>query len=665
MVKLVKEACKFRFCTESLSFFERMEKILFLPQRLRFIGILSIILLTISFLTRLVLLFYSSSQLEWTLLNVAGIFSIGFFYDVINASYFIALPAVLYLILPERFFSKAYSTFITFFIFFILTFILLFNAVAEYFFWDEFTARFNFIAVDYLVYTSEVIGNIRQSYPIEWIIAGILVLSIGITYGFNSFLKKAVKESLSTSTRVTVGLLFLLLPTAAFVGVDSRFHNFSANSYANELAANGMYELFAAYRTNELSYEQFYPHIKDEEAIRLVLKSLLGKNTASQEDPYSIEHNVSAEEPEKKLHVILISVESLSAEFLAHHGCTKKMTPFLDSLSKYSLLFTNLYATGTRTVRGLEALSLGIPPTPGQSIVRRPNNENLFSLATVFNQKGYESKYIYGGYGYFDNMNYFFSNNGYEVVDRSALRDDEIDYENIWGVADENLFSLALKEIDKSVAKNKFSFAHIMTTSNHRPYTYPEGRIDIPSHTSRIGAVRYTDFAIGKFIREARQKPWYANTLFIITADHCASSAGKTQLPVEKYKIPMLLFSPKHIQAGTETALMSQVDIPPTILALLHFKYKSNFFGHDIFTTKEVDQRAFISTYQALGYLKKDSLVILLPTKKPSIWLLDNNNQPTSKLVEKPGLYPAEKEAISWYQAASYEFKHGKLKAGK
>src|SRR4029077_14863388 len=178
--------------------------------------------------------------------------------------------------------------------------------------------------------------------------------------------------------------------------------------------------------------------------------------------------------PEKKLNVVLISVESFSADFMQMFGNTENITPYLDSLAQHSLVFTNLYATGTRTVRGLEALSLCVPPTPGQSIVRRPNNENLFSLGRVFAEKGYETKYIYGGYGYFDNMNYFFANNGYEVADRSRLSDNEIDYENIWGVADENLFTLATREIENTLAKGKPAFAHIMTTSNHRPYTYPE-----------------------------------------------------------------------------------------------------------------------------------------------------------------------------------------------
>ena len=144
------------------------------------------------------------------------------------------------------------------------------------------------------------------------------------------------------------------------------------------------------------------------------------------------------------------------------------------------MLFTRLYATGTRTVRGLEALALSLPPTPGHSVVKRPNNENLHTIGEVFADKGYEPIYLYGGYGYFDNMEHFFGSNGYTFIDRSAIADKaDIHYENIWGVADEDLFTLTLRELDKRHAAGRPFFAHVMTTSNHRPFTYPAGRVDI------------------------------------------------------------------------------------------------------------------------------------------------------------------------------------------
>ncbi len=627
-------------------------------QRAGILLLLFILLISISTVTRILLTVKSFSEVDFTVLNEIGIFFLGLCYDLINAIYF-SLPLILYLwLVPEKLYKKKWHRFVLYLLFFIFSFLLIFNGVAEWLFWDEFNVRFNFIAVDYLVYTTEVIGNIRQSYPLEGIIVLVTLGSVFLVFLIRSRIKSSTTHYIPFKERSKyVGYYAILFFVILFL-VTSKYHHFSKNEYVNELAANGLYELFAAYRNNELDYEQFYKAIGNEQAFDLTRQYI---KTPEAEfinaDKFSIMRKIVNPGPEKKLNVVLISVESFSADFMKLFGNTEGITPFLDSLSDHSLVFTNLYATGTRTVRGLEALSLCVPPTPGQSIVRRPNNENLFSLGKVFREKGYASQYLYGGYSYFDNMGYFFGHNNYQVVDRSALNDDEIDYENIWGVADENLFDLVIKEMDtKSIVKPVF--AHVMTTSNHRPFTYPEGRIDIPSHTSRGGAVKYTDFAIGQFIKHASQKAWFNNTVFVIVADHCASSAGKTELPVNKYHIPMLVYSPGNVQPGKMTRLMSQIDIGPTLLGMLNFSYTSNFFGYDIFKLEQGRERAFISTYQNLGYLKDGKLVVLSPQFKVDSFVLSENLESLNK-VNDPLLV---NEAVAWYQSASYSFKHGLMK---
>jgi phosphoglycerol transferase MdoB-like AlkP superfamily enzyme len=629
-----------------------------LSHRFGLIFLLISILATISFLTRIALLAKSYSNVDFTLLNVLGIFLVGLFYDIINASYFI-IPTVLYVwLMPDRFYRKARHRFILYGLVGFFIFMLLFNSVSEWFFWDEFNTRFNFIAVDYLVYTTEVLGNIRQSYPIELIIIAILILSAAVVFLLKPSIKLAVDSSLQFRKRSVFAIGLLALPVFFFFTVNTKLRQFSKNAYVNELSSNGMYELFAAYLNNELDYEQFYKKIDNAEAFREI-RSLLNTSDSefSNNETIALERKITNDSAEKKLNVVLVSVESLSADFMTAFGNENNITPNLDSLAQHSLFFTKLYATGTRTVRGLEALSLCIPPTPGQSIVRRPNNENLFSLGKVFNAKGYESKYIYGGYGYFDNMNYFFANNGYNVRDRNVIDEKEIVYENVWGVADENLFTLAQREIESTLASGKPVFAHVMTTTNHRPFTYPDGRIDIPSHTSREGAVKYTDYAIGRFIKECSKKPWFDNTVFIIVADHCASSAGKTELPVNKYHIPMMMYSPKNIAPGKMERLMSQIDIGPTLLGLLNFSYSSKFFGYDIFELEPGRERIFISTYQSLGFIKEDKLIILYPQQKVKAFQIKDFATSTLEpiSVDKNLL----KEAITWYESASYAFKNG------
>jgi phosphoglycerol transferase MdoB-like AlkP superfamily enzyme len=615
------------------------------------------ILIFISMITRATFLMYSFQNVDVSLLNIAGIFIIGFFYDFINATYFI-IPLLIYTwLIPTKQYTKMWNRYILYGLFFVLTYILLFNAIAEWFFWEEFNTRFNFIAVDYLVYTTEVLGNIQESYPIGWIIAGITVACAMLVYRSIDHIETQDAMPLGFGKRSILAGGFIALPILFFFTINTRLHHFSSNAYANELAGNGMYELFAAYRNNELCYDQFYKKLKNEESFGEIKKLLKTSETTYISDKsFDITRMVKHDGPEKKLNVVLISIESLSAEFMNTFGSTKGITPFLDSLASQSLLFTQLYATGTRTVRGLEALSLCVPPTPGQSIVRRPHNEHLFSLGKVFEEKGYESKFIYGGYGYFDNMGYFFSNNEYEVVDRNKLKDEEIDYENIWGVADENLFSLAEKEIGLTVAAGKPVFAHVMTTSNHRPFTYPNGRIDIASGTGRDGAVKYTDYAIGKFIRSCSHKDWFNNTVFVIIADHCASSAGKTELPIHKYHIPLLIYSPANIQPARMERLMSQIDLGPTLLGLLNFSYTSKFYGYDMFSLEPGRERAFISTYQSLGYVKNNKLIVLSPQQKLDTYQVNLDGE----LQRQEGNDAAlTREAIAWYQSASYAFSNG------
>ncbi len=631
-----------------------------LSHRFSLLALMISLQLLISLTIRTALLIKSASNIEFTPGNFVGIYIIGLCFDLINASYFI-IPFVVYLwLVPNRIFAKPWHHYLTYGVFYFFIAALLFDAVSEWFFWDEFSARFNFIAVDYLVYTTEVIGNIRQSYPIEWIVVLILVIALTIVYFLRPYIDLSSSYSIRFKHRTVLALGLLSLPVIFYFSVNNKMHKFSNNAYVNELSGNGLYELFAAYLNNELDYEQFYSNNEGEKSFELI-KPLLATSESKflNSTPRSIERDITNVGEEKKLNVVLISIESFSADFMGSFGNQQGITPFLDSLVNHSMTFTKLYATGTRTVRGLEALSLCIPPTPGQSIVRRPQNENLFSLGQVFKEKGYETKYIYGGYGYFDNMGYFFSNNGYEVVDRQKIPDEEIVYENVWGVADENLFTLAEREIDSTYKRGKPVFAHIMTTSNHRPFTYPEGRIDIPSHTNREGAVKYTDYAIRKFFNEVKSKPWFENTLFIITADHCASSAGKTELPVNKYHVPMLIYAPHHVTPGKMERLMSQIDIGPTVLGMLNFSYKSKFFGYDIFKLEEGRERIFISTYQSLGYLKNDKLVILNPQKSVSTYKPDYEKGTAVKIENDQALI---EEAIAWYQTASYAFSHELLK---
>ncbi|MDR2598431.1 MAG: LTA synthase family protein [Holosporales bacterium] len=567
---------------------------------------ISISFVVVNFILRIVLFCISG---ECTIIEMLSSIMVGILSDVVVLIYLSP-----FVILTSYLASKRKNAVIIWH--FKWFFFCIFTAIAEFLFWQEFESRFNFIAVDYLIYTREVIGNIAESYNIPIILLVTAVVSICIAKLLPLPIYSRFKWM---SFNAAIALMCLV-----FWGFDSSMLEFSENRYANEISKNGLYEFFSACWHNDLPFERFYITGNQD-----VLTKSLRHDIQSDEKNSSflrgdgIARYIKSHSQEKKLNVVLIMVESLTAEFLEHFGNRANLTPNIDRLFDRSMLFTNIIATGTRTVYGLAAVNLSIPPIPGNSIIRRKNNENLSTIGSILRDHGYICKFVYGGYGYFDNMNYFFENNGYDVIDRFKIDEKNITFSNAWGICDEDLFEVVLKEADESLEAKKPFFLMVMTTSNHRPYTYPDGKIDIPSKTGRTGGVKYTDFAIGKFIDAAMRRKWFDDTVFIITADHTAGSAGKITLDPTRYHIPLLIYSPKHVRPRQIHTLASQIDIGPTLLAILNMSYRSQFFGHDILSTSF--GRAFISNYQQVGYLTDSDLCILKPIKHSEIYTRNGN----------------------------------------
>lgn len=623
----------------------------FLP-RSRFLLLFTALVLGLALLTRLAMALSTGLQ-SLPLAYWPGAFLHGLWFDLLTVTVLATPLLMLRALCPQRLRNSRLYGPLRLLLFFAASFLLLFGAVAEWTFWDEFQTRFNFIAVDYLIYTQEVIANIFESYPVASIISALALLAAALTWALRRQLAEHSTAPSSPRQRLALLGVALALPFIAFRlgNIDHMQH--ADNMFANELAGNGLMTFAAAFRRNELDYDRFYRTLPAAEAAAILQRLEVRQPTSS-----SVEGSNTFLLRRPK-NVVLVSVESLSAKYLGVFGNAEGLTPELDRLAAEGLLLGRLYATGTRTVRGLEALSLGTPPIPGQSIVRRPGNEHLSTLGGLLVRAGYESQFIYGGYGYFDNMNAYFAGNAYRVVDRKDFPETSVVFENAWGVADESLFTNALAEADRAHAAGKPFFSHVMTTSNHRPFTYPDGRIDIPSPGKRRGAVKYTDFAIGQFIEAARSKPWFADTLFVITADHCASAAGKTRLPVEGYRIPAIFYGPQIIRPGRDDRLLSQIDIPPTLLEMLGQPGQENFFGRSILHPMPGGERALISNYQELGYLKGDVLTVLGPRRRAEAFHIDaQSGEATAQAIDGELLA----EAIAYYQQAAKAFSDGALK---
>ena len=628
-----------------------------LRQRFRPLWWLAICYVLIGAVTRIALLFMAGGGVPHNPLYWVYAFGVGLVYDLIVFGY-VSWPLVLFLwLMPQRAYVSRAGQWALYALAAILLFWLMFVGASELVFWGEFGTRFNFIAVDYLVYTTEVIGNIRESYPLGTWLSLLALATVVIVW----ISRRGLRTS-DTGTRFLqrgkVVLVWLLITVITAVAFKGTYKDRTDNNYVNELSGNGIFEFFAAFRSSHLDYSRFYRTLPDDEAFKRVRELIkTPEATYVSDDPRDLTREIRHAGPEKHLNVVLISVESLSADFLKEFGSKRDITPNLDALIGQSMFFDNLYANGTRTVRGLEALSLSVPPTPGDSIVKAHNNENLLSVADVFNDRGYQSDFVYGGYGYFDNMNYFFAHNGYRTVDRNDIgKNDVIHHENVWGVADEDLYTLALKQMDEANAQGKPFFLHIMTTSNHRPFTVPANRVPQKNGT-REAAVAYTDWSIADFIKRAQAKPYFDDTVFVITADHCASSAGRTSVPINRYHIPLWIYAPKHIAPQRVSRQMAQVDIMPTVLGLLNFSYRSRFFGADIFQLEPGRERAFPATYEKLGYLHGDVLTVLEPQRK--LEQLRPNFENGDAVPNKPVDESQVDDATAYYQIAAFLFKHG------
>ena len=526
---------------------------------------------------------------------------------------------------------------------------IVFNAISEYFFWNEFGVRYNFIAVDYLVYTNEVVGNIMESYPVVPLFAGVLLLTVGCTWLlFRREIRRAGEfGTWQWKAAVSPAYLLLTLGCCLLLQFNTRFQQ-SANTYANELQATGAYKFYDAFMKNELSYPQFYLTLPQKEAEANVhaIYGSTGDNL----------RHIPGNPDTLRRNIVLITIESMSASFMQHFGYPDAITPHLDSLYKMGIAFEQCFATGNRTVRGLEAVTLSLPPCPGQSIIKRPRNDNMHSTAAVLREKGYDAYYFYGGNSYFDNMETFFGGNGYRIIDQKSYKPEEITFANIWGVCDEDAYDKVIRSLGERADTTAAPFfAHVMTVSNHRPYTYPAGRIPIPNDAKlRSGGVMYTDYALGRFFEEASRQPWFDNTVFVITADHCASSAGKTEIPLEKYHIPALIFAPGLITPQQVDKVISQIDLMPTLFSLLGMDYDSHFFGQDALSD-DFRERAFVATYQDLGYLEGDVFTVLSPVNRAEQYRISPTEEDRYNLVLEEGIPSQEllDRAISLYQTSS------------
>lgn len=392
---------------------------------------------------------------------------------------------------------------------------------------------------------------------------------------------------------------------------------FSSDAMVNTLALNSLYSVFdAAYRLrDERSSAALYPAMAVDQMNHIVRASAGLEGEPLNPQYPSLHEQIASVRRERPLNLVIILQESLGAQYVGSLG-GRDLTPNLDRLGQEGWMFHRAYATGTRSVRGLEAVTTGFLPTAAEAVLKLPRSQTgFFSIARLLGQQGFHSRFIYGGEAHFDNMRGFFLGNGFdEVLDRSSFKDPV--FVGSWGASDEDMFTQLDRKLREDGDKPTFTLA--FSVSNHSPWEYPVGRIEPQGPPASVeNTVRYADWALGQFFEQARQAPYWDNTVFLVIADHDSRVGGATLVPVRHFRIPALILGGS-IAPRQDKRLVSQIDMAPTLLSLMGVDSVHPMLGADL--TRRDPGRAIMQYGDNYGYLKGDSLLVLEPHKAPQTY---------------------------------------------
>ncbi len=629
--------------------------------RYGFAGFCLVSLLAGWFALRLVL-FFAFRPAGVTMSQAGLAFLSGFHRDFFVAALQIVPLLCWLLITPDRRFRATWHRFFWWSITFLWCFAQIFLLFVEFFFFEEFKSRFNTVALDYLLYPYEVFVNIWQSYHVGLVLAACGMLSLGWVWGASRLFRRMWEHPFPAPARwLRLGAVVALLLALSFTFRLKGAH-IGTDRTLNEIANNGALSFFAAAWTHHLDYSAFYKTMPKEQAYQRARQLLTETNTTFVEDGLSIRRRVAGDPARPRLNVVIFLEESLGSEFW---GCLgrkdESLTPEMDNLAaREGLLFANIYASGNRTVRGMEGVLSSFPPLPGDSIVKRDLSDNVETLARVLKRDGYSTLFLYGGRGIFDGMRSFALRNGYDhfIEQHDFLHPT---FTTIWGVCDEDLFDRGIEEFRELNRSGKPFFGTFLSVSNHKPYTYPKGRIpEDPDQKRRENAVKYSDFALGEFFRKARNEAFWTNSIFVVIADHGARVYGSQSIPIGSYEIPLVVVGPAVIQGPARNQQLGcSLDVAPTVLGMVGRPYETLFLGRDLLRSRPEQGRVCLNHNRDIGLLERQCLAVL-GLMQTSEFYTGNPKTTEMRLLPRPteADLDIEKDAIALYQVADDLYTH-------
>jgi phosphoglycerol transferase MdoB-like AlkP superfamily enzyme len=580
------------------------------PSNLRFFLLLIGLTLLLFAVLRLGLVLRTRNPVEATWRQVASAFVVGMRFDLSTAAYLLA-PVIALCYLPwtapqrsrrtRRVFLWTLTCLLS-----IASFILL----CEYEFFQEFQSRYNQLAVRYLDHPTIVGGMVWYQYPVvRYVACGLgigtlihLALRGALRLSFGRFGGESERPVLS-GHRHRIRELSGAAVIAAVIVIGARgglggeplawgdaFH--SSSDYANQVSLNGLWCLGKAIREvsdrGAKSAGWGSGKVPIEEARQIARSMILApgeqlidpnrRTVLRQGDNGSSLRLASA--TGRPLNVVVVMMESFSARFCGAVGAPRSFTPAFDAIAKDGVLFDRALSAGSHTHQGIFATLLGFPNLPGYETLMSSavSNQHFCSLPEIFQEKGYQTFFLYNGDFSWDNMRGFFTKQGVKTF---VGGDDipEAEYrDHVWGVSDGDLFKRCNKEFEAAHKKGPF-FAAVMTLSNHAPFEVPPvpGAGPVTGQgefNKRLEAQRYSDWAVGRFIEEAKTLRYFNETLFVFVGDHgYAVPPQLTEVQLLYHHVPLLFYAPAMIkQPRVDHRLATQMNIAPSIVGLLGMK---------------------------------------------------------------------------------------------
>lgn len=596
------------------------------------------------------------------------IFMGGFRIDVTTLLQIIALPFLALMVITLTPFKGRFVQQLTrFWCWLFLVAMVLMEAATPTFI-AEYDARPNRLFFEYFSTPTEVIGMLMKGYWMQVLLATLVVVV------FAKYCWQWLRNDNKVDSKINpLGFFGLILVAAVIAigirsGVQHRPINpamvaFSQDSMINTLPLNSTYSvLFALYQMkNEASAAKFYGSIDNDKMLEII-KSSMPKQAVFVDENMPTLHSLKPSQKFNNKNLIIVVEESLGAQFVGSLG-GKDLTPNIDSWKNRSWFFNQLYATGTRSARGLEAITTGFLPSPARAVLKLPKaQKHFYTLAQTLAQAGYENSFIYGGESHFDNMKGFFLGNGFvKAIDQNDYPNPE--FKGNWGVSDEDLFHYALSYLKQQTSQPKFSV--IFSSSNHTPYEFPDGKIELYDAEKQTvnNAVKYADFALGQFLQQLEANGFMQNSVILVVADHDARVMGESLVPIEKFHIPGFIISPDVVPQQDDT-LISQIDLAPTLLSLLGINSPNPMIGQDLTQLPDDYQGRVMMQYannQAFVY--SDRAVVLQADKKPVLFAVKDMklDKPLENVIDGQQLTDI---ALAHAQFASWAYDKKKYTLG-